>query len=231
MTGTRDESPTGLADGRRLVLASTSPYRRELLGRLGLPFSVTAPEVDETPRPAEAPEALALRLSAEKAHSVADEGRLVIGSDQVACLGGRRIGKPGDHEAAVEQLLAASGQTMVFFSGLSLHDGTTGRCERAVVRTDVRFRELERPLVEAYLRRERPYDCAGACKVEGLGITLLAEVRSEDPTALIGLPLIRLCDMLRRAGVEPLLAMRPSAGAAYPAGIRTTPPTEDHGRS
>ncbi len=210
-SGMDGEHTTTLPDGRRLVLASTSPYRRELLERLGLPFSVAAPVADETPQPGEAAEALALRLSAEKARSLADAGRLVIGSDQVACLGERRIGKPGSHEAAVEQLLAASGQTMSFFSGLCLHDGSTGRHELAVVRTDVRFHELERAFIEDYLRRERPYDCAGACKVEGLGIALLAEVRSHDPTALIGLPLIRLCEMLRRVGVEPLLAAPTSA--------------------
>jgi len=189
---------------RRLVLASTSPYRRELLERLGLPFEVSAPKVDEAPLPDEPPEALARRLSEAKARSLAGEGRLVIGSDQVACLDDHRVGKPGSHEAAVEQLLAASGRTMRFYSGLCLYDGSTDTRELAVIRTDVRFQPLERPLIEAYLRRERPYDCAGACKVEGLGIALLAEVRSEDPTALIGLPLIRLCRMLRAAGIEPL---------------------------
>ncbi len=196
--------PPPLPDGRVLVLASTSPYRRGLLERLGLPFTTTTPGVDETPRADEPPEALALRLSVEKARSAAARDRLVIGSDQVACLDGRRIGKPGSHEAAVEQLIAASGHTLVFHTGLSLVDGADGDVQQAVVRTDVRFRTLDRHEIETYLSRERPYDCAGACKVEGLGITLLAEVRGEDPTALIGLPLIRLSAMLRRAGVDPL---------------------------
>jgi septum formation protein len=186
-----------------IVLASTSAYRRELLQRLRLPFDVVAPGVDETPRSGETPAALARRLSRDKAGAVAAQrpGAIVIGSDQTATLDGETvIGKPGDHARAVEQLRAASGRTMVFHTGLCVRhpDGTT---EVDCIDTRVRFRRLADDEIERYLRAETPYDCTGAAKSEGLGIALLDAQEGPDPTALVGLPLIRLAAMLRAAGV------------------------------
>lgn len=195
----------------RLILASTSRYRRELLERLGLPFEVIAPRTDETPWPDETPAALALRLSAAKAGAVAASltaarpGDLIIGSDQTASLDGHDIiGKPGNHEAARRQLEAASGRTMTFHSGLCLRS-VDGSFERSlVVDTRIRFRPLSAARIETYLRREQPYDCAGAAKAEALGITLIESLHSEDPTAIIGLPLIALTSLLDLAGLPPL---------------------------
>ncbi|KAA0211976.1 MAG: septum formation protein Maf [Proteobacteria bacterium] len=190
-----------------LILASTSRYRRELLLRLGLPFAVEAPEVDESARPGERPEALALRLAGEKAHAVAHRHpqALVIGSDQAATLDGAiAIGKPGSHERAREQLRAASGRTMEFHTALCVTRETDGFDERASVSTRVRFRRLDDAEIDRYLQLEQPWDCAGAARVEGLGIALLEAVVGDDPTALIGLPLIALTGMLRRAGLSPL---------------------------
>lgn len=189
---------------RRLVLASTSPYRRELLGRLGLPFEVANPQTDETPLPGEMPEDTALRLSEAKARAVAAAfpDALVIGSDQVAVADSVVYGKPGDHGRAVAQLRALSGKTVNFFTGLCLLDAATGRAQIRGIPTLVTFRQLSDAEIENYLRREQPYNCAGAAKSEGLGIALLSSMRGDDPNALVGLPLIALCDMLRSEGVS-----------------------------
>lgn len=187
-----------------LILASTSPYRRELLQRLRIPFETVAPGVDETARPAERPPELARRLSLEKARAVAGRrpDALVIGSDQAATLDGMAtIGKPGTHAKAVEQLRAASGRTLVFHTGLCLwRPGAAPIVD--CVDTRVRFRTLADDEIERYLRAETPYDCAGSAKSEGLGITLLDAQEGTDPTALVGLPLIRLAAMLREAGLR-----------------------------
>jgi septum formation protein len=191
---------------RELVLASTSPYRRDLLARLGLPFRTIAPDVDETPLPGEFPDRLVHRLAAAKARSVGPlcQGAIVIGSDQVAVLDGERIGKPGGHERAVEQLLRASGRRVEFLTGLAVLDTATDACQVDVVPFAVQFRPLHRPRIERYLARERPYDAAGSFKSEGLGVALFERMEGEDPTALIGLPLIRLTSMLAEAGLDVL---------------------------
>jgi septum formation protein len=189
-----------------LILASTSPYRRELLARLGLPFSVANPQTDESPLPDETPEALALRLSEAKARAVAEAHpeALIIGSDQVATVDGRVYGKPGTHERAVEQLQALSGKTVNFFTGLCLYNARTGEADVRGIPTLVTFRQLSDGEIENYLRREQALNCAGAAKSEGLGIALLQSMRGDDPNALIGLPLIALCDMLRKQGIAVL---------------------------
>lgn len=190
-----------------LILASTSRYRRELLSRLGLPFTVEAPGVDETALHGERPDAQALRLAAEKALAVArlHPMALVIGSDQAATLDGvASIGKPGNPERAREQLRAASGRTMDFHTALCVTRRADGFDERACVTTRVRFRHLDDAEIERYLQLEQPWDCAGAAKAEGLGIVLLEAIEGDDPTALIGLPLIALTRMLRHAGLSPL---------------------------
>ena len=192
----------------RLILASSSAYRRELLGRLGLPFEAIAPHLDETPLPGEAPQATALRLAREKAAAVAalHPGALVIGSDQVATLDGLQIGKPGDHEHALAQLQLMRGRQVVFHTALCLWDGRVADPGQAAqlenVQVFVSFRDLPDAELDAYLRIEQPYDCAGSAKNEGLGIALLERIDSSDPTALTGLPLIALTGMLRRAGVR-----------------------------
>lgn len=185
-----------------LVLASTSPYRRSLLERLGLPFTVARPDTDETPRPGEAPADLALRLSRDKALSVAPShpGALIIGSDQVAVLDGQILGKPGNHVNATAQLQRLSGQTARFLTGLCVHDARNGRTLTRLVPYEVRFRRLDADMIERYLRREQPYDCAASAKAEALGITLIAAMQGEDPNALIGLPLIALVDLLAEHG-------------------------------
>lgn len=187
-----------------LILASTSRYRQELLARLRLPFEAVAPEVDEAALPGEAPAALAERLALAKARAVAARhpGAVVIGSDQVADLGGEAIGKPGTHERAVAQLRRMSGRQVIFQTAVAIVAPGVAAIERAEVR--VRFRRLSDAAIEAYLRADQPYDCAGSAKVESLGVALLEAVESDDPTALIGLPLIRTCALLRRAGLEPL---------------------------
>jgi septum formation protein len=187
----------------RLILASSSPYRRELLARLRLPFDVMVPDVDETPHPGEAPEATALRLARAKAEAVAARapGSLVIGSDQVATLDGAQIGKPGNHANALAQLRTMRGRAVVFHTALCLFDGRSGQAALENVRTTVTFRDLPDAELDAYLRAEQPYDCAGSAKNEGLGIVLLERIDSTDPTALTGLPLIALTGMLRRAGL------------------------------
>ena len=196
--------PQTPAPPRPLILASTSRYRRELLERLRLPFDVAAPQVDETPLPGEAPRALALRLALAKAQAVAKQrrGALVIGSDQVADLNGASLGKPGDHERAARQLRQMSGQTVIFQTAVAMVCADAGVEQVDVAPVRVRFRALHDAEIERYLRAEQPYDCAGSAKSEGLGISLLDAIDSDDPTALIGLPLIRTCRMLRAAGVK-----------------------------
>jgi septum formation protein len=189
---------------RRLVLGSTSVYRRELLSRLRLPFDVQAPHVDESPRAGEAPAELARRLAAAKAAAVAKKhpDAIVIGSDQVADLDGEPLGKPGNHDNAAAQLRRMRGRTVIFHTALTVTCVETGFAQHDLAPVRVRFRELEDAEIEAYLRAEQPYDCAGSAKSEGAGIALLDAIDSDDPTALIGLPLIRTCRMLRAAGLR-----------------------------
>ena len=188
---------------RPLVLGSTSRYRHELLSRLHLPFTVAAPHVDETPLTAEAPRALALRLALAKAHAVARQHpqAVLIGSDQVADLDGQPLGKPGTHERAVAQLRHMRGQTVIFQTAVAVVCAATGFEQADLAPVEVKFRALSDEEIERYLRAEQPYDCAGSAKSEGLGIALLDAILSDDPTALIGLPLIRTCRMLRAAGL------------------------------
>ena len=189
---------------RPVILGSTSRYRKELLSRLRIPFEVCAPHVDETPLPGEAPKELALRLALAKALAVAKQNpnAVVIGSDQVADLDGMPLGKPGNHTNAVLQLQKMRGKTVVFQTALSVVCVANGyqRTDLAAVR--VKFRDLTDSEIESYLRAEEPYDCAGSAKSEGLGIALLDAIDNDDPTALVGLPLIRTCQMLREAGVK-----------------------------
>ncbi|MDH0361573.1 Maf family nucleotide pyrophosphatase [Comamonas aquatica] len=189
---------------RPLILGSTSRYRRELVERLNLPFTTVSPEVDETPLPGEAPGALALRLALAKAHAVAalHPEAIVIGSDQVSDLHGQPMGKPGTHERAVEMLRAMRGQTVMFHTAVAVVCQATGfaQSDVAVIRTVFRS-DLSDDAIERYLRAEQPYDCAGSAKSEGLGISLLDAIHSDDPTALIGLPMIRTCRMVRAAGI------------------------------
>lgn len=193
-----------LADGRRLILASSSPFRRELLARLRLPFETLNPAADESLLPDEDAPASVARLAELKARSVAarQSGALIIGSDQLAVLEGEILGKPGDHERAVNQLIRASGQTVTFYTGLCLLDSSSQRLQSEVIPFWVVFRSLNSRQIEGYLRRERPYNCAGSFKSEGLGIALFESLQGEDPTSLIGLPLIRLIRMLEAEGVE-----------------------------
>ena len=188
---------------RTLVLGSTSRYRRELLQRLGLPFTVAAPDVDETPLQGEAPRALALRLALAKAHAVAAQhpDAVVIGSDQVADLHGQPLGKPGTHERASAQLQRMSGETVIFQTAVAVVCAATGFEQVDLAPVEVRFRTLTGDEIERYLHAEQPYDCAGSAKSEGLGIALLDAIDSDDPTALIGLPLIRTARLLRAAGL------------------------------
>jgi septum formation protein len=186
------------------VLGSTSPYRRELLARLRMPFSVTAPHVDETALPGEAPAALALRLALAKARAVAvlHPEAVVIGSDQVADLAGQALGKPGEHARAVMQLRQMRGQTVLFHTALAVVCLATGFEQVDMAEVRVVFRDLSDDEIEAYLQAEQPYDCAGSAKSEGLGIALLASIDNDDPTALVGLPLISTCELLRAAGCD-----------------------------
>ena len=191
---------------RRLVLASTSRYRSELLQRLRLSFTVRAPGVDEEALPDEAPRAIALRLALAKADAVADLDRdaVVIGSDQVAELDGIAIGKPGDHVRAVAQLQSMRGRTVVFHTAVAVACMESGFRGADVASVTVRFRDFSDAEIEHYLRTEQPYDCAGSAKAETLGIALLDAIESDDPTALIGLPLIRTSRMIRAAGIRVL---------------------------
>lgn len=193
-----------IAAQRSVVLGSTSRYRRELLERLRVPFTVAAPDVDETPLPGESPKILALRLALAKARAVAAlyPDAVVIGSDQVADLAGQALGKPGEHDRAVAQLRQMRGQTVVFQTALAVVCLTTGFEQVDLAQVRVVFRHLSDEEIEAYLQAEKPYDCAGSAKSEGLGIALLESIDSDDPTALIGLPLIRTAHLLRQAGVK-----------------------------
>lgn len=192
-----------LPDGRRLILASTSPFRRQLLARLGLPFDVQDPETDETRLSGEEGPALVARLAQSKAASVARRysTALVIGSDQVATIDGEIMGKPGDYDRAMAQLRLASGRTVTFHTGLCVLDSDSGQRQTAVEPFRVIFRPLTSSMIEGYLRREQPYQCAGSFKSEGLGITLFERLEGDDPSSLIGLPLIRLSRMLEAMGV------------------------------
>lgn len=189
---------------RTVILASTSRYRRELLARLRLAFDVQAPEVDETPQAGEAPRALAERLALDKAMAVARRfpEAVVIGSDQVADLAGEPLGKPGDHAHATAQLRRMRGQTLIFQTAVAVVCQATGFVQRDLAPVRVVFRELSDAAIDTYLRAEQPYDCAGSAKSEGLGIALLDAIDSDDPTALVGLPLIRTANMLRAAGMD-----------------------------
>lgn len=189
-----------------LILASTSPYRKAVLDKLGLPFVAQAPQVDETRLPDETPEQLVRRLSLAKAAAVAVQrpDALIIGSDQVAVIDGEVLGKPGTHDQAVEQLRRASGRRVTFLTGLCLLNADTGRAQEDVVPFGVVFRELADKQIEHYLQREQPYNCAGSFKSEGLGIALFERLEGEDPNTLIGLPLIRLVRMLEKEGVDVL---------------------------
>jgi septum formation protein len=189
---------------RPLVLGSTSRYRRELLSRLNVPFEVAAPDVDETPLPGEQPAALARRLALAKAQAVAAKfpQAVVIGSDQVADLHGQPLGKPGTHERAVAQLRQMRGQTVIFQTALAVVCLESGFVQQDMAAVRVVFRDLSDAEIENYLRIEQPYDCAGSAKSEGLGIALLERIDNDDPTALIGLPLIRTARMIRAAGVK-----------------------------
>ncbi len=190
----------------KLVLASTSRYRRELLSRLKLPFEVVSPNVDETPMPYETPSATALRLSVLKAQAVIDQfpEALIIGSDQVLMLEEEQLGKPGNYENAFQQLKKMQGKAMVFHTALTLLNSRTGHAQTRDIPTVVHIRNLSDAQIEAYLKKEEPYDCAGSAKSESLGIALMERMESPDPTALIGLPLMTLTDMLLREGVDVL---------------------------
>lgn len=191
---------------RTLVLGSTSRYRRALLERLGLPFDVVAPDLDESALPGETPAATALRLAEAKARAVALRypEALVIGSDQVADCDGRPIGKPGNRTAALAQLQSLSGRTVMFHTGVALVDAASGRCRSELVDVASTFRQLTDDEIESYVDREQPWDCAGSVRSEGVGIVLFERIESDDPTALIGLPLIALARLLRSEGVLPL---------------------------
>jgi septum formation protein len=199
--------PTTSSPRPRLILGSSSRYRKELLSRLQIPFEVIVPDIDETPHPGESPQATALRLALEKARTVAltAPNALVIGSDQVATLDGEQIGKPGNHQNALAQLQKMRGRRVIFHTALCLWDSRQSQAELAAqienVQTFVTFRDLPDAELDAYLRIEQPYDCAGSAKNEGLGIAILEKIESTDPTALTGLPLIALTGMLRRAAL------------------------------
>jgi len=198
------QQPTLASSGRPLILGSTSRYRKELLTRLRIPFETSAPDVDETPHSNESPKDLALRLALAKARAVAlkNPEAIVIGSDQVADLEGAPLGKPGNHTNATLQLQRMRGKTVIFQTALSVVCIATGYQRTDLAEVKVKFRDLSDAEIETYLRAEEPYDCAGSAKSEGLGIALLDSIDNDDPSALIGLPLIRTCQMLREAGVK-----------------------------
>jgi len=193
-------------DDLPLVLGSTSPFRRELLGKLGIAFEVASPDIDERPQENETPEALVRRLSREKALAVARTfpRHLIIASDQVAVIDGHILGKPGTHENATRQLQSASGKTVEFLTGLCLYNSKSEHLQLDVVPFRVVFRKLDDAEIEHYLQREKPYNCAGSFKSEGLGIALFQRLEGDDPNSLIGLPLIRLIDMLKAEGLQVL---------------------------
>lgn len=187
-----------------IVLASTSPFRRELMQRLGVPFVTASPDADETRRPQESPQELVMRLASAKAQAVAGDhpAALIIGSDQVACVDGMVVGKPGDRGRAIAQLSRASGRPVVFYTGLCLLNATTGRTQICCEPFRVHFRMLSQDQIEGYVDRERPFNCAGSFKSEGLGIALFERLEGDDPNALVGLPLIRLVSLLEAEGVD-----------------------------
>lgn len=187
-----------------LILGSSSPYRRELLERLRLPFTVVSPKIDETPQSGETPPETALRLALEKARYIAQShpNALIIGADQVATVNGEQVGKAGGFDKALTQLQMMRGKTALFHSALCLYDARNDTYQLENIITQTTFRDLPDDDLAAYLRIEQPYDCAGSAKVEALGITILEKVESDDPTALVGLPLIALTGMLRAAGVR-----------------------------
>ncbi len=189
-----------------LVLASTSPFRRELLNKLGIPFETAAPDIDESPLPGEEPESLVKRLSLEKAKAVAADypQALIIGSDQVACVDNQVLGKPGAHQKAMQQLRLTSGKTVTFLTGLTLYDSASGNSRTLCEPFQAHLRELTDTQIDNYLQREQPYNCAGSFKSESLGIALFKRLEGEDPNALVGLPLIRLIEMLGQFGVDVL---------------------------
>ncbi len=189
---------------RALILASSSVYRRSLLERLGLPFTTVSPDVDETPRRGEPPAETALRLALNKARAVATAHprALIIGSDQVADLNGAALGKPGTHDNAVCQLQAMRGRRVIFHTALCLLDAARGKHQLENVPTAIQFRNLSDQQIEDYLQREQPYDCAGSAKIESLGVALVEKIESDDPTAIIGLPLMRLVTMFAREGIK-----------------------------
>lgn len=189
---------------QQLVLGSTSPFRRQLLEKLGLPFDTAAPKTDETPLTGEPPEQLVARLAEAKARAVAVQypGALIIGSDQVAVNDGTILGKPHTHEVAMQQLRDASGKHVRFLTGLCLYNAATDRAQVAVVPFDVVFRQLSDEMIDNYLKAEQPYNCAGSFKSEAMGIALFERLAGEDPNTLIGLPLIRLVRMLEAEGVR-----------------------------
>ena len=191
---------------RKLILGSTSPYRRELLARLRVPFEVAAPDVDETAQASETPEQLACRLAMAKARAIATQfpACVVIGSDQVAELDGQALGKPGNHARATAQLQQMRGKTVIFQTAVAVVCLETGFAQMDLAQVKVKFRALSDAEIEAYLQAETPYDCAGSAKSEGLGIALLESIDNDDPTALVGLPLIRTCRMIQAAGIKVL---------------------------
>jgi len=190
----------------KLVLASTSPYRRELLARLGVPFEIASPDVDETPLTGEKPDVTAQRLSVLKAQAVAEHfpNALIIGSDQVALLEGRQLGKPGTHEKAVAQLQSMRGKTLEFHTALTLFNSSTRTVQTANVPVRLVMRDYTDAQIEAYLRKDQPYNCCGSARSESLGIALIARYETEDPNALVGLPLIKLTEMLANEGMDVL---------------------------
>lgn len=189
---------------KSLILASTSDYRRELLARLGLPFEIRAPGIDETPLPHDTPAGLASRLAECKARAIPDASAVIVGSDQVAALDGRILGKPGDPATARRQLADCQGRTVRFFTACAVLEQGSGRLQSHLDETSVRFRQRSAAEIETYLEREPAFDCAGGFKAEGLGISLFEAIESCDPTALIGLPLIWLTGALANAGLDPL---------------------------
>ena len=193
---------------RKLILGSTSPYRHELLARLRIPFDVAAPDVDESPQSCETPQQLACRLAMAKARAVAARfpACVVIGSDQVAELDGQALGKPGNHARALAQLQQMRGKSVTFQTAVAVVCVETGFAQMDLAQVKVNFRQLSDAEIEAYLRAETPYDCAGSAKSEGLGIALLDSIDNDDPTALVGLPLIRTCRMIQAAGIKVLTA-------------------------
>jgi MAF protein len=210
LTKNRQKTKNGIMPHSPLVLASTSPFRRILLERLGFPFTTAAPNADETRRRDEPPQNLVRRLAEAKAKTVVDAhpNALIIGSDQVACIDGTVLGKPGDRRRAIEQLTRASGREVVFYTGLCLLNAATGRVQTRCEPFRVHFRALSRDRIEGYVDRERPFNCAGSFKSEGLGIALFERLEGDDPNALVGLPLIRLIAMLEAEGIDLLAPVR-----------------------